>query len=251
MLTSTGLQVTTRVFSLRIHGKSLTPSKRFPCDIELSSVLETKTSGTGRLTYKPNGYLDRTGEKIMLNVAESGHPVFRRTSPSASGSFQSKRAGKVSIHFNAEPQRAVLFFFRTQCLPPISSVFTEQVHFWSNNQCEQATNFGAASGSDMFPPYRISCLTNDRTWDPWARGGSARRRDEEIAYLLNAAKLAPVCEDAGFVRTVSVGQFFMTRSELGLSMFGDSRVCRDNTHLRDHPDAHPTRSIDVNGKFGP
>ena len=48
-----------------------------------------------------------------------------------------------------------------------------------------------------------------------------------------------------------MGQFFMTRSELGLSMFGDSRVCRDNTHLRDHLDAHPTGSIDVNGKFGP
>ena len=55
-------------------------------------------------------------------------------------------------------------------------------------------------------------------------GGSARRRDEEIAYLLNAAKLATVCEDAGFARTVSVGEFFMTWSELGLSMFGDSRV---------------------------
>ena len=72
-----------------------------------------------------------------------------------------------------------------------------------------------------------------------------------MAYLLNAAKLDTVCEDAGFVRTVSVCQFFMTRSELGLSMFGDSRVCRDNTHLRDHPDAHPSGSIDVKGTFGP
>ena len=56
--------------------------------------------------------------------------------------FHSKRAGKVSIHFNAEPQQAVLLF-RTQCLPPISSVFTEQVHFWSKNQCEQVTYLGA------------------------------------------------------------------------------------------------------------
>ena len=68
---------------------------------------------TGRLTYKPNGDWDRTGEKMMLNVAESGHPVFRGTSPLARGSFQTKRAGKVSIHFNAEPQQAVLFFSHT------------------------------------------------------------------------------------------------------------------------------------------
>ena len=62
--------------------------------------------------------------------------------------------------------------------------------------------------------------------------------------------MATVCDDAGFVRTVSVGQFFMTRSELDRNTFGNSSVCREYRHSRDHPAAYTKGSIGVNTRFG-
>ena len=37
---------------------------------------------------------------MMLNFAESGHPVFRATSALERGELRSKGKGKTSIHFN-------------------------------------------------------------------------------------------------------------------------------------------------------
>ena len=39
----------------------------------------------------------------MLTFAESGHPVFRATSPLSRGTLKSKGGGKLSIHFCADP----------------------------------------------------------------------------------------------------------------------------------------------------
>ena len=52
-------------------------------------------------------------------------------------------------------------------------------------------------------------------------------------------------------RTVSVGQFYVTRSELDRNTFGNSSVCREYTHPRDPPAAYPKGSIGVDTKFGP
>ena len=39
----------------------------------------------------------------MLTSAESGHPVFRSTSPLSRGVLKSKGGGKLSIHYCADP----------------------------------------------------------------------------------------------------------------------------------------------------
>ena len=48
---------------------------------------------------KPDGEWDRTADCMMLNFAESGHPLFRATSALERGELKSKGKGK-SIHFN-------------------------------------------------------------------------------------------------------------------------------------------------------
>ena len=63
---------------------------------------ETKRYGTR--TYKPNGGWDRTAESMMLNFAESGHPVFRASSALARVELRSKGKGKKSIHFNGSEE---------------------------------------------------------------------------------------------------------------------------------------------------
>ena len=51
---------------------------------------------------KPQGEWDRVAELMMLKFGESGHPVFRATSPLSRGTLKSKGGGKLSIHFCAD-----------------------------------------------------------------------------------------------------------------------------------------------------
>ena len=50
----------------------------------------------------PQGEWDKMPEKMMLTFAESGHPVFRATSPLSSGQIKSKGGGILSIHYCAD-----------------------------------------------------------------------------------------------------------------------------------------------------
>ena len=55
-------------------------------------------------TYKdrPRGEWDRVAELMMIKLRESGHPVFRATSPLSRGTLKSKGGGKLSVHFCAD-----------------------------------------------------------------------------------------------------------------------------------------------------
>ena len=50
----------------------------------------------------PQGEWDNMAEKMMLEFAESGHPIFRATSPLSRGRLKSKGHGKLSIHYCAD-----------------------------------------------------------------------------------------------------------------------------------------------------
>ena len=58
---------------------------------------EKKWCGTH--AHKPDGEWDKTAEGMMLNFAESGHPVFRASSALERGALKSKGRGVKSIHF--------------------------------------------------------------------------------------------------------------------------------------------------------
>ena len=51
---------------------------------------------------KPQGEWDRVAELMMIKFGESGHPVFRATSPLSRGTLQSRKGGKLSTHFCAD-----------------------------------------------------------------------------------------------------------------------------------------------------
>ena len=76
---------------------------------------------------KPQGEWDRVAEFLMTKFRESGHPVFRATSPLSRGTLNSKGGGKLSTHFCADGIRLKLFF--AQVLLSISSVFTSSLRF--------------------------------------------------------------------------------------------------------------------------
>ena len=61
----------------------------------------------------PQGEWDKIAEKMMLTFAESGHPVFRATSPLSRGVLKSKGGGKLSIHYCADFAGTIETVFRT------------------------------------------------------------------------------------------------------------------------------------------
>ena len=77
-------------------------AKRFPAGrwSFLGPGSETKWYSTDN--ERPGGEWNRVAELMMIKFRESGHPVFRSTSPLSRGTLKSKGGGKLSIHFCAD-----------------------------------------------------------------------------------------------------------------------------------------------------
>ena len=108
---------------------------------------EKKWSSTSE--NSPQGEWDKMVEKMMLTFAESGHPVFRATSPLCRGVLLSKGGGELSIHYFAD-FATIETVFRT-----IISVNQLSLHAAVAEMCEEYE----------------SC--HDRTGGPVVRGQSS------------------------------------------------------------------------------
>ena len=58
----------------------------------------------------PQGIWDTIAEKMLLEFAESGCPIFRATTPLSKGKLKSKGHGKLSIHFAADQETIETIF---------------------------------------------------------------------------------------------------------------------------------------------
>ena len=83
----------------------------------------------------PQGEWDKMAEKMMLTFAESGHPVFRVTSPLSRGRLKSKGHGKLSIHCCAD-QDTITTVFCT-----ITSVNQVSLYGAVADMCEEYESF--------------------------------------------------------------------------------------------------------------
>ena len=107
---------------------------------------------------KPQGEWDRVAELMMIKFSESGHPVFRATSPLSRGTLKTKGGGKLSIHFCAVEIRLKLFFAQLFLL--ISSVSTEQ-----SQVCVKNTNSAMLEQGDLFWKDNLThCLCRQVRW---------------------------------------------------------------------------------------
>ena len=58
----------------------------------------------------PQGISDNVAEKMLVEFAESGCPIFRATTPLSRGQLRSKGHGKLSIHFAAAQETIETIF---------------------------------------------------------------------------------------------------------------------------------------------
>ena len=68
----------------------------------------------------PQGEWDRTAEKMLVELAESGCPIFRATSPLSRGRLKSKGHGKLSIHCCADLETIKTVFRTITCVNQLS-----------------------------------------------------------------------------------------------------------------------------------
>ena len=85
----------------------------------------------GTRVSKPNGEWNRVAENMMINFAETGHPIFQATSPLEGGELKIKGGGKKP--FTTTELKKPLKRFLAQLFLQISSVSTEQSQTCATN----------------------------------------------------------------------------------------------------------------------
>ena len=124
---------------------------------------------------RPQGEWDRVAELMMIKFAESGHPVFRATSPLSRGTLKSKGGGKLSMHFCADGDTIETVFRTIVCVNQLS------IYAAVSNLCKECKTCHVTTGrlvlagqSDpLFVPSVMKTHTHTHTFDRWS---CARRR---------------------------------------------------------------------------
>ena len=147
----------------------------------------------------PHGMWDHIAEKMLVEFAESGHPIFRATTPLSRCKLKSKVHGKLSIHF-AAVQETIETMFRI-----IDSANQLSLYGAVANMCEECESLHDRSGQPemvMGQPIVLSeiqaevPLEND---DPAYQNFLLRRYEERIKSLSQTDRVSKFCMDAGFL----------------------------------------------------
>ena len=196
----------------------------------------------------PQGAWDHVAEEMLLLFAESGHPIFRSTTPLSRGKLKSKGKGKVSIHFTAD-QDTIDTIYRI-----ILSVNQLSVYGAVAAICDEYESHQDGTGQPVILVGQSIVLGEIKAEVPVH---DEEPRDDQIIlqqYVQQVESLSPenklskFCKEAGFMRVVEVGQYFVTRDA---GEFQQTVACREYTLPRDDQASQPKGWIRGNMRIGP
>ena len=196
------------------------------------------------------GIWDKLAEKMLIEFAESGCPIFRATTPLSRGQLKSKGHGKLSIHF-AAVQETIETIFRI-----IVSANQLSLYGAVAEMCEENETFHDRSGRPdvvMGQSIVLSAIKTEvllESDDPAYQNFLLQQYEERIEKLSQQDKLSKFCMDAGFLNVVENGQYFMTKDTGDLTQF-HAVACREYTLPRDDEASQPRGLIQGNTKIGP
>ena len=182
-----------------------------------SSDLDQRRNGIHE--YKPQGEWDKVAELMIIKFGESGHPVFRATSPLSRGTLKSKGGGKLSIHFCADG-RTMETVYRS-----IISVYQLSIYGAVSDLCEECKSRHVRTGrlvvarqSDpLFVPTSSLMKRPTLSTDDPAQEDLLQKYQERVERLSQQNRVIKICTDAGFLNVVEIGQYFMTKDTEALS----------------------------------
>ena len=196
----------------------------------------------------PQGEWDHIAEDMLLKFAESGHPIFRATTPLSRGKLKSKGKGKVSMHFSAEPD-TIDTIYRI-----ILSVNQLSIYGAVAAICDEYEGQPDNTGEPVILESQSIVLGEVKAEAP------AREEPEDSNILLQkyfqqVQRLSPenrlgkFCKEAGFMSVVEVGQYFVTRNASEFLL--RTVACREYTLPRDDPASEAKGWIQGNTRIGP
>ena len=187
---------------------------------------------------------------MLLEFAESGHPIFRATTPMSRCTPKSKGHGKLSIHFTAD-YPIIETIFRS-----ILSVNQLSLHGAVANICEEFESHQDRSGEpdvlmgQSIVLSEIKAEVSFHNENPSHHQIKWQQYEERIKPLSHERKVSKFCMDAGFVHVVEVGQYFMTKDTVDFRQFR-AVACREHTLPRDDESSQPRGWIQGNTRIGP
>ena len=198
----------------------------------------------------PQGAWDNIAEQMLLEFAESGHPIFRATTPLSRCSLKSKGRGKLSIHFAANELTV-----DTICRI-ILSVNQLSVYGAVAAICEEFENHQDGSGepeilmgqSIVLGEIKAEVLLQNE--NPMNDQIIWQQYIQQVESLSPENRVTKFCKEAGLMRIVEVGQYFMTKDTGYFRQFR-SVACREYTLPRDDPASQPKGWIQGNMRIGP
>ena len=180
----------------------------------------------------PQGVWDNIAEDMLLEFAESGHPVFRATTPLSRGTLKSKGRGKLSIHFAAD-QDTIDTIYRI-----IFSVNQLSVYGAVAAVCEEFEDHQDRSGEPEILMGQSIVLGEVKAENPLQDESPMKDQIiwqqyiQQVESLLPENRVSKFCEEAGFMRVFEVGQYFVTRDTGDFRQF-HSVACCEYTLPRD------------------
>ena len=196
-------------------------AKKFPhgCWSCLGSGSEKKWYGTQ--VSKPNGEWNKTAEVMMLNFAESGHPVFHAISAFERGELKSKGCGKKFIHFNGSEE-------------------TVDLNIRTVISVNQPSTYGTVADSckELDPDSRNHTVGEVRHVSESNINGIVdlfQNYERKFTELPDDQKLSKLCSDAGFLKESGKGQFVIEEGSEVLQT-----ACREYTRPRNLKTSRPT-----------
>ena len=194
----------------------------------------------------PQGAWDNIAEKMLLEFAESGHPVFRATTPLSRGTLKSKGRGKLSIHFAADQDtidtiyRIILSVNQLSVYGAVAAI-REEFEDHQDRTGEPVILMGQSivlGEVKAETPLQNENPMNDQIiWQQYI---------QQVESLSPENKVSKFCKEAGFMRVVEVGQYFV-----GDFRHFHSVACREYTLPRDDPASQAKGWIQGNMRIGP
>ena len=198
----------------------------------------------------PQGAWDHIAEDTLLEFAESGHPIFRATTPLSRGQLKSKGRGKLSTHVTADQDtvdtiyRIILSVNQLSVYGAVAAICEE----FEDHQDRTRQPVILVGQSIVLGEVKAETPVHDE--DPRNDQIIWQQYIQQIESLSPENRVSKFCKEAGFMRVVEVGQYFVTKDTGDFRQF-HSVACREYTLHRDDSASQPKGWIQGNMRIGP
>ena len=109
----------------------------------------------------------------------------------------------------------------------------------------------AEQSDPLFAPADLLIMTPTPSVEIPAEENLLQKHKERVEKLPQPDQLINICTDAGFLKTVEVGQYFMTKHTGEFLQFAERVTCREYTLPRNDKSTDPKGWVQGNTKIGP